>query len=119
MIAAQHALRRAEDDVASAPNDLNALAWDEACRAFSAALIDACASPRLIDMQRKFFDQSRRFRLALLREGHLDFTARKARQHGLVQAVLARDSDRAVELWRRDLEADLKPSKNSDQGRTS
>jgi len=73
-----------EDAAATNPDDLVALEWDEACRAFSYALIDACDSPRLIDLQRKFFDQSRRFRLAQMREGRLDWAGRKHRQNGLL-----------------------------------
>jgi DNA-binding GntR family transcriptional regulator len=107
VIAAQHALRKAEDRVVAAPDDMTALEWDEACRGFSATLISACGSPRLIDLQRKFFDQSRRFRLAQLREGRLNFDARRARQEALVEAVLAREADKAGALLARDIEADF------------
>lgn len=108
VIAAHHALRKAEDRVARDPDDLTALEWDEACRAFSATLIEACHSPRLIDLHRKFFDQSRRFRLALLREGRLDFPARAARQRALLDAVLARDTETAVAILDQDIAAELK-----------
>jgi DNA-binding GntR family transcriptional regulator len=108
VIAAQHALRKAEARVAASPDDLTALEWDEACRAFSAALISGCGSPRLIDLQRKFFDQSRRFRLSLLREGHLDFTARRTRQGALVEAVLERDTDTALAILEEDVRAEFK-----------
>lgn len=108
VVAAHHALRKAEDRVARDPDDLAALEWDEACRAFSAALISACGSPRLVDLQRKFFDQSRRFRLALLREGHLDFDARRQRQAQLVNAVLARDADAALAALEQEIAADFK-----------
>jgi len=80
VIAAHHALRKAETAVQATPDNLTALEWDEACRGFSAALISACGSPRFVDLQRKFFDQSRRFRLAQLREGRLDFDARRGWQ---------------------------------------
>ncbi|MEM8652886.1 MAG: FCD domain-containing protein [Pseudomonadota bacterium] len=108
VIAAHHALQRAEDQVASDPDDLNALQWDEACSDFALALIDACGSPRLIDLQRKFFDQSRRFMLALLREGRLDFDARRKRKKSLFDAVLARDEETASRLIVEDIEAGLK-----------
>lgn len=108
VIAAHHALRKAEEAVAGSPDDLTSLAWDEACRAFSASLIDACESRRLIDLQRKFFDQSRRFRLALLREGMLDFPGRKARQQALLDAVLARDEEAAIAILEKDIEAELR-----------
>ena len=108
VIAAHHALRKAEAAVQAAPDDLAALEWDEACRAFSATLVAACGSPRLTDLQRKFFDQSRRFRLALLREGMLDFAARAARQQALCDAVLARDAETAVAVLEQEIEAELK-----------
>ncbi len=108
VIAAHHALRKAEEAVRTTPDDMTALEWDEACRAFSATLIEACGSPRLTDLQRKFFDQSRRFRLALLREGLLEFDGRKARQQALLDAVLARDEARAVGILEQDIEAELK-----------
>lgn len=108
VVAAHHTLQRAETAVAESTDDLLALEWDEACRAFSQALIEACGSPRLIDLHRKFFDQSRRFRLALLREGRLDFARRKARQNALLAAVLARDGVAAAAILQTDIEAELK-----------
>ncbi|MGR3503550.1 GntR family transcriptional regulator [Pseudaestuariivita sp.] len=107
VIAAQHGLTKAEAAVASTPDDLKALEWDEACRAFAATLIEACESPRLIDLHARFFDQSRRFRLALLREGGLDFAARKARQRALVDAILERDEPAALRLIEDEITAEL------------
>lgn len=107
VVAAHHALQKLESRINQQVDDLVALEWDEACRAFSAALFDACHSPRLIDLQRKYFDQSRRFRLALLREGQLDFEARRSRQQSLVEAVTGRDTDAAVELLAQDINAEL------------
>jgi DNA-binding GntR family transcriptional regulator len=107
VIAAHHALQKAESGLSHAADDLNALEWDEACRAFSTVLIEACDSPRLMDLQARLFNQSRRFRLAHLREGRLDFAARKARQRALVDAVLARDSAAALALLQADIEAEM------------
>lgn len=111
VIAAHHALQKAETLVASDPDDLNALEWDEACRAFSFAVIEACDSPRLIDLQSKFFDQSRRFRLAQLREGRIDFKARNRRHKNLLEAILARDKDRAVAILIEDIESGFEAEK--------
>jgi len=107
VIAAHHALQKAERAVIDAPDDLTALEWDEACRGFAMALIEACDSPRLIDLHQKFFDQSRRFRLAQMREGKLDWTSRKARQKALLDAILARDSRAACALLQEEIEAEL------------
>jgi DNA-binding GntR family transcriptional regulator len=108
VIAAHHGLQKAESAVATDPDDLTALEWDEACRVFAAALLQACDSPRLIDLHVKFFDQSRRFRLALLREGKLNWEARKIRQRALLDSVLARDTTKATQLLQQDIEAELK-----------
>jgi len=65
VIAAHHALKKIEASINTDVDNLAVLEWDEACRVFYAVLFEACDSARLIDLQRKFFDQSRRFRLAL------------------------------------------------------
>ncbi|WP_428650843.1 GntR family transcriptional regulator [Roseibium sp.] len=107
VIAALHALRRAEAAVQASPDDVTALEWDEACRAVTEALLSACGSPRLIEVAGKFYNQSRRFRLALLREGRIDFIARAQRQERLQTAILARDESTALELLEDDIRADL------------
>ncbi len=107
VLAAHHSLRKTEEAVQSNPDDLTALEWDEACRGFSAALISNSNSPRLIDLQQKFFDQSRRFRLALLRENRLNFEERKTNQQALLQAVLSRDAPTALKLLEHSIEAEL------------
>lgn len=107
VIAAHHALRKAEAAVAQNSDDLTALEWDEACRAFSFAIVDGCESRRVIEMQKRFFDQSRRFRLALLREGRLDFSAREKRQKALLDAILAREEAAALEQIEAEIAADL------------
>ncbi|WP_422375209.1 GntR family transcriptional regulator [Roseibium sp.] len=113
VIAAHHALQKAEQQVTENPDDLTALEWDKACGAFAAVLIEACASPRLIDLQRKFFDQSRRFRLAQLREGKLDWPSRRTRQKALLDAVLRKDEAMALSLLQDDIKADLKTTEKS------
>ena len=107
VMAAHHALQRAEAAVTNAPDDLTALEWDEACRAFAHALIESCDSPRLLDMHAKLFDQSRRFRLAQMREGKLNWVARKARQKALLEAVLNKDEAVALALIQEDIQAEL------------
>lgn len=109
VIAAHHALRKAEIRITETADDLTAMEWDEACRAFSYALIVACGSPRLIDLQRKLYNQSRRFRLTLLREGRLDFDSRCTCQRALVDAVLARDREAAIAALVADIKSELNP----------
>ncbi len=107
VMAAHHSLRKAEDAVAGDADDLSALAWDEAVRAFFATLMSACGSARLIETQKTFYDQSRRIRLAALREGTLNFTARRARQAALVEAVLARNEDAALTALTQEIQGEL------------
>ncbi len=109
LLAAHHTLQKAELAVANAPDDLLAMEWDEACRVFATVLIEACDSPRLIDLHRKFFDQSRRYRLAQLREGQLDFDKRKQRRQALLDAALARDTERALAILQIEIRAELQP----------
>jgi len=109
VLGAHHELRRAEEAVATSPDDLVALEWDKACRAFSTAILDACGSPRLLDIHEKYFDQSRRFRLTQLREGQLNFKQRKTRQQALLRAILEKDSEAAERLIAEEIEAELHP----------
>ncbi|WP_299473354.1 GntR family transcriptional regulator [uncultured Roseibium sp.] len=107
VVAAFHALCRAEAAVVAGPDDVTALEWDEACRVASETLLSACGSIRLIQMAGKFYNQSRRFRLALLREGRIDFCARADRLGKLQKAVLGRDEKEALALLDDDIRADL------------
>ncbi len=107
VVAAHHRLNRLEAVVAENPSDLNALEWDEAVRSFFATLVAACESPRLIEAQQKYFDQSRRIRLAALRDGRLDFARRPARRQILVDTVLRRETDGIRALLSADIEAEL------------
>ncbi|WP_339759506.1 GntR family transcriptional regulator [uncultured Sulfitobacter sp.] len=107
VIAALHAVSRADTVVQDNPDDVTALEWDEACRDLSMALISASGSPRLTDMAAQFYGQSRRFRLALLREGRIDFAARASRRASLQTAVIAREEQRALEILQDEIGADL------------
>lgn len=107
VIAALHSVAHADAAVQNNPDDLTALEWDEACRDLIMALVEASDSPRLIKMTAQFFGQSRRFRLALLREGRIDFPARKLRQNRLRDAVIARDQNSATQVLADEIEADL------------
>ncbi|MBW4960987.1 GntR family transcriptional regulator [Sulfitobacter sp. CW3] len=107
VIAALHAVSRADTVVQDNPDDVTALEWDEACRDLSMALISASGSPRLTDMAAQFYGQSRRFRLALLREGRIDFAARASRRALLQTAVIAREEQRALQILEEEIGADL------------
>ncbi|TNJ47488.1 FCD domain-containing protein [Phaeobacter sp. B1627] len=108
VIAAHHQMKRCETVVQRDPDDASALEWDEACRAYTLTLVSACGSPRLIEMTGRFYNQSRRFRLARLREGRVDFDARGRRHTALVAALIDRDVPAALVLLEEDTRADLR-----------
>lgn len=94
-VAARHRLSRIEQEIASNPLEL-AMEWEEFNHRFHTALIDACGSPRLLEMHERLYNQSRRFRLAALSEGVVDFEASKAEHDTLIDAILAHDPDKAI-----------------------
>ncbi|MEP5729306.1 MAG: GntR family transcriptional regulator [Sulfitobacter sp.] len=107
VVAALHAVSRADAVVQDNPDDITALEWDEACRNLSMTLVSASGSPRLTTMAAQFYGQSRRFRLALLREGRIDFAARSTRRIALQEAIIARDEARAIGILTDEIGADL------------
>ena len=107
VIAVLHSVSRADATVLKNPDDVTALEWDEACRDLIMTLISASGSPRISDIAAQFYGQSRRFRLALLREGRIDFAARAARRTALQNAIIARDEPRALGVLEDEIGADL------------
>ena len=107
VVAALHSVSRADTIVQENPDDVTALEWDEACRDLSMTLISASGSPRLASMAAQFYGQSRRFRLALLREGRIDFAARSARRAELQDAIMECDADRALGVLEDEISTDL------------
>lgn len=107
VVAALHSVSRADAVVQENPDDVTALEWDEACRELSMTLISASGSPRLASMAAQFYGQSRRFRLALLREGRINFAARSARRAELQDAIMERDADRALGVLEDEIGTDL------------
>ena len=106
VMAANHALSRAEQKVAADPGTY-ALEWDEAGRELHASFVAACGSPRLIDTQARLYNQSRRFRLADLREGGIDFAASRRSHDAVVTAIIARDAAAAAAALANDIRGAL------------
>ncbi len=95
VLAAEHALARtpSRDPPGS---DQMSTAWTAAHAHFHATLIEACDSPQLIELCRSLFDASE-----LYRRWSLRVKRALTNEHGaIVQAVLARDADRATALLR-------------------
>ena len=106
VIAAHHTLSRASRSVQTEPME-GALAWDEAGREFHTALVSACGSPRLVATHARLYDQSRRFRLAALRENRIDFAAEAEIHSALLAAIVDRQADKAIELLTAEIESIL------------
>lgn len=95
VVAARHALSRVEDEVAQAPLEI-ALDWEEQNHKFHYTLIEACGSPRLLEIHDRLYNQSRRFRFAALKEGKVDFANSRAAHDAIMKAVFERDTDTAI-----------------------
>ena len=107
VVAALHSVSHADDAVQGNPDDVTALQWDNACRDLTVVLMAASASPRLIELSEQFYNQSRRFHLALLREGRIDFPARAHRHDRLRDAIVRRDTAAALGILDRSIAADM------------
>lgn len=106
LVAGLHALNRATEALLDDP-DGAVMAWDEAGRGLHQGLIEGCGSPRMIRAVSQLYDQSRRFRLAALREGRCDPQALCRLRCELVDAILANDPGTAVERLVAEIRHDL------------
>jgi DNA-binding GntR family transcriptional regulator len=97
-VAAGHALALAERRLGDQPRTLDD-DWSARHRAFHLSLYAGCTSPLLLDLADVLFDNAERYRRWAARWRQAP--RRKHDEHQqLLKAVLARDSDRAVELLR-------------------
>ncbi len=80
--------------------------WDARHKAFHTAIVAGCGSPHLLQVRAYLFDQAERYRHLWLQ--HTVFSEQaleaKRREHAtLVEAILARDKERACQLMREHL----------------
>jgi DNA-binding GntR family transcriptional regulator len=61
----------------------------------------------LIATQRQLYDQSRRFRLAALREQQINFEWTTEIHKQLVDAIMARDAETALDCLHQDIQGNL------------
>lgn len=95
VVGALHRYRRASERDMS--DDQVRRQWEVAHDDLHAALIEACASPRLLEMQKRFQQQHVRYRRLIT--GDLADAAIHVKEHGdLAAAVLARDAELAAGL---------------------
>lgn len=95
LVAALHAAERATENLLQDP-DGAVMMWDEAARGLQQELMAGCGSPRMIRVLGQLYDQSRRFRLAALREGRCDPRELSKLRSGMIEAILAKDADTAI-----------------------
>lgn len=80
--------------------------WDARHKAFHTAIVAGCGSPQLLQVRTYLFDQAERYRHLWLQHTVFSEQALEAKRHehaALVEAILARDSDRACRLMREHL----------------
>lgn len=93
--AARSRLDAADRAVAAAGDDLAILEWDDAGLAFFLAVAAPGGSPRVRQLFEGLIHQMRRYRLAGLKVGALDVSARAAHRKALVGALAATDRSAA------------------------
>ena len=97
IVAAQHKLARVER-VMVEDEARYAAEWERHNREFHIALISACGSNWLLNFHRAMYDQSLRYRMLSIKTKPFP-REQSAREHAqIVELVLMRDADRAVEL---------------------
>lgn len=106
IVGALHALRRAVERQGASFGE-GSLELDAHHKAFHAALIAACGSPRIIESAANLYDQAYRYRRLMMRE----LTQPEvfvASHEALARAALARDADTLEALLREHLESTLR-----------
>lgn len=94
VLAAAHRMNRVPPKGAQDPAAM--LAWVARHADFHTALVSACGSRRLLDLHTQLYEQSERYRgLSTRADGDRDVVAE---HQALVDAALARDADRLVDL---------------------
>jgi len=109
ILIAFHRMSRLQGPAEQADHPVDA-AWERAHRAFHTSLISACGSSWLIGFCEQLFDAADRYRFL----ARLQFRGRTQRQNehrDIMDAVLRRDADQAVELLLNHFRSTLKYSR--------
>lgn len=80
--------------------------WDARHKAFHEAIVAGCGSPHLLQVRASLFDQAERYRHLWLQHTVFSEQALQAKRHEhavLVEAILARDAERASRIMREHL----------------
>ncbi len=103
ILARAHTLNKVVD--VSGPDEVLAI-WDQRHKAFHAAIAAGCGTHHLQQVRESLFDQAERYRHLWLCETVFSSAAieqKRGEHDALVEAILARDSSRAVALMREHL----------------
>ena len=95
VVGALHRYKRAAEHQMTDPAALRT--WETAHDDLHAALIEACGSPRLLNLQKRFQQQHVRYR-RLITDEHLDVTIHVKEHADLAEAVLRRDAELAASM---------------------
>lgn len=105
LVAAFHLLERRLSALLTDATSERMAAYEEAHKAFHVALLAGAGSTRLSRMQQRLYEEARRYRLLVYKK-HLagnavDFGEAGAIHREILDAVLARNADRAASILRR------------------
>jgi len=95
VLAAFHLMRKSEAEV-TRHRDAEARLWAERHRRFHDAMVSACPSNWVLRFRQTLFDQARRYRALSMK--HSASPGRMEQHRQLMEAVVARDVDRACAL---------------------
>ncbi len=100
LVAAYHKLSRIEA-VVDADKQRHGAQLEQFNREFHAALISACGSRWLLHFHARMYEQSQRYRMLALQVRHFPREQSRREHREILDAALARDADRLVEVLTR------------------
>jgi DNA-binding GntR family transcriptional regulator len=103
VVAATHSLERVETSMTEATREV-IMGWERANRQFHMALISGCPSRWLIRFTELLYDQSQRYRHRTVLRRPIPRRGLSSEHSEIVEATLARDSERACALLSRHID---------------
>lgn len=100
ILAAAHRLKKSAE-LLKEESPENIQRWEVLHQAFHTAIASGCASPSLLHVRRSLYEKASRYRNLWLKRNMLDsmvFDTNQQEHQGLIDALLERNTERAVEL---------------------
>lgn len=105
LVAAFHLLERRLASLLEQMSDASLAAYEESHRKFHFAIIAGAGSARLSRMQQRLYEEARRYRLLFYKQhvagSSIEFAESAGVHREILDAVLARDAERAAEILRK------------------